>query len=408
MLPPWYIRAMGRAFASARGFASLGVTVLGLGCALIQGCALILGCALIQGCALDDRLLAVADEMGEETASETLAPAPSTDAGSPGAAGASSTPAASSPDGPAPVAGCTGLPMGRCECTVGESTLCGAEYVALGQCADRILICEAPGAWPPASACAPMGPELCDPGALDDDCDGQIDEGCTCINATRQTCNNGGVRVCIGGDWAPCLCEAEGSLDSDQNGVADSAETLLENGTFTSDLSWWDQSQLNHSMTEGILFQHVSADATQLACSGSMLLVSWESTGDNLAAQCVPAGAGTYVASARAFLMANTGSNPLVAALATTGVDPATVSLDLHAVADEYCNGAVLAEQVATTVLDPVVRSWQPLTTTIEAPAGTLGLLVRVHMVADVPTDGDLQDYPVRSARWDNVVLHAL
>ncbi|MEE2643998.1 MAG: hypothetical protein VYD19_03610, partial [Myxococcota bacterium] len=51
--------------------------------------------------------------------------------------------------------------------------------------------------------CAPE--ELCN--RQDDDCDGQSDEGLTCVDGTREVCMESGLsgeRVCVGCEWSGC------------------------------------------------------------------------------------------------------------------------------------------------------------------------------------------------------------
>jgi hypothetical protein len=176
---------------------------------------------------------------------------------------------------------------------------------------------------------------------------------------------------------------------------------LLSNGGFDSDLSGWIQSEVNESMADGLVFDHVSEDASQLACSGSMLLVSWESTASSFAEQCVLAGVDNYVASARAFLVANAGFTPAAASLTTTSVEPAYVSLELAALSTPDCSGTPLDALTASPILDPVLPSWQSMTVQLAAPDGTRSLRLRTSVV--LPASNVL-----RAARWDNVVLHPL
>jgi hypothetical protein len=353
--------------------------------------------ALSMSCAVDDRLPTVAVSANEATPSDETVSG-TTETPGQGTAGTTGAPAANAagPDA------CAGLPLSRCECAVGESSTCGAEYVTTGACAARVLVCEAPGTWPPASTCAPMGPELCDPGALDDDCDGQVDEDCACINATTEACADGTERVCANGAWGPCRCGSD-TVDTDQNGVADSAETLVSNGTFSTDLSGWTQSAAAEGTANGIVFARASEDASQHACSGSMLLVAWESTADNYAEQCVLAGADDYAASAQAFLVANEGADPSVPSLVTTGADPAYVQLRLSAFSSRDCQGDPLAEQLVRPSLEPV-PSWQSMAVQLVAPNGTQSLRLRITTVLGSVSD----PVELRSARWDNIVLHAL
>lgn len=361
---------------------------------------------LILGCAVDERELTVADD-GVSSAGEE-APAMDVTVRAPEAPPSSALPETSSAAASSAAAdACAGLPEGRCECVTGASSTCGAEYVTLGSCATRPLVCQAPGTWPPASECAPVGPELCDPGAVDDDCNGEIDEGCACINTAVEVCDGapGAMRVCVGGAWGPCQCALEEELDIDQNGVADSAETLLSNGTFTGDLAGWVQSEADAPGNSRPLFERADDDATQLACSGSMLLISWENSGDNFAEQCVTATSDSYVASAQVLLVANAGFGDTSSELVTTNFDPSVMALELAALASSDCTGTPLTEELASTTLDPFLPSWQLLRVSMAAPAGTQSLRLRLRVVADA--ESGQQSYEQRAARWDNVVLHA-
>jgi len=48
---------------------------------------------------------------------------------------------------------------------------------------------------------------------------------------------------------------------------------------------------------------------------------------------------------------------------------------------------------------------WKTVDHTIDAPAGTASLQIRLRVVAD--DDAGLLQYATHSAQWDNVVLHA-
>lgn len=357
--------------------------------------------------ALDDRTFE-ADQggAGGGAVGEQIAAAGSGGNGTAGTAGAElggSEPAETA-DGVSGAASnpCEGLPASQCECSVGESTTCGAEYASIGACGTRVLLCQEPGVWPPGTNCTPDGPELCDPGAIDDDCDGVVDEDCACINTTSESCGigTGGLRVCADGQWGACQCEAEADLDVDGNGVADASESLVGNGRFTADLAGWLQSQRNNTEVDGVLYEHSAVDAIGASCSGSMLLISTENSGSNFADQCLTESSPSYSAAAQALLIANGGGRST--GVLTTGSDPSFAELSLTAFGSADCSGAPLGEQLERVELTPN-GGWQVLRVSLPAPVGTQGLRVRINTVAD--DEGGLLPYQLRSVRWDNVLV---
>lgn len=126
-----------------------------------------------------------------------------------------------------------------CQCASGETSSCGQLHSALGLCAARELVCTPEGLWPNAASCAPDGPEICDARALDENCDGRVNEICNCAPEATSTCGaiHGAVGVCAArtlicgtaGQWPgeeACtaeqleLCDGQ-ALDEDCDGAVD-------------------------------------------------------------------------------------------------------------------------------------------------------------------------------------------
>jgi hypothetical protein len=122
---------------------------------------------------------------------------------------------------------CDGQTDEGCGCEDGATQACGADT---GECAPGIMIC-AGEAWGTCEGAVGPVDEACD--GLDNDCDGQTDEGCLCVNGETGPCGSDaglcqkGTTTCDGGLWGPCagevapveeVCDGE---DNDCDGQAD-------------------------------------------------------------------------------------------------------------------------------------------------------------------------------------------
>jgi hypothetical protein len=130
---------------------------------------------------------------------------------------------------------CNGVADEGCQCAPGNTRVCGN---SVGQCSFGTQTCAANGTWGGVCVGAVLPtPELCD--GVDNDCNGTIDEGCSCLNGSSRPCGSGvgvcsqGTQTCANGLWGVCAgsvgpvydgppnrCDA---LDNDCNGIIDDA-----------------------------------------------------------------------------------------------------------------------------------------------------------------------------------------
>jgi hypothetical protein len=125
---------------------------------------------------------------------------------------------------------CDGNVDEDCDCRVGDTRECGPETV--GACHRGVQTCQ-DGQWAPCTGAVEAGTEECGNG-LDDDCNGETDETCTCVPGAEQACGEDrgectpGRQVCDAtGEWGDCdgqvgpFDEVCNGLDDDCDGTAD-------------------------------------------------------------------------------------------------------------------------------------------------------------------------------------------
>lgn len=108
---------------------------------------------------------------------------------------------------------CNGTPNEGCDCIIGEAETCDVLYSSLGICGTQSLVCNSSGHWPAVSACDAMATlESCDD-AVDNDCDGTVNQAATCP-CTAAPCQNDGVCSQVGGLYS-CDCTGTGFIGDD-------------------------------------------------------------------------------------------------------------------------------------------------------------------------------------------------
>jgi hypothetical protein len=138
----------------------------------------------------------------------------------------------------ADAADCSLGPAEGCACTAeGTESACGTET---GSCVTGMMKCLG-GHWGECRGQVDPMPEDCN--GVDDDCDGQSDEGCTCGEGATLPCGTdegacvGGVQRCEGGKWSSCVgsvlpaSETCNAMDDDCDGATDEGCSCVDGNT---------------------------------------------------------------------------------------------------------------------------------------------------------------------------------
>jgi len=79
-------------------------------------------------------------------------------------------------------------------------------------------------------------PELCD-GVLDENCDGNVDEGCNCVSGEVRTCGTSdiglckyGTQSCVNGEWGACLGDTGPTSDNNCDGHDNNCDGKIDEG----------------------------------------------------------------------------------------------------------------------------------------------------------------------------------
>ncbi|MBT3324125.1 hypothetical protein HN681_04830 [archaeon] len=102
---------------------------------------------------------------------------------------------------------CDGEVDEDCTCIIGDTRDCGEN---IGVCKAGVQTCQTDGAWSLCYGASYAASQIEDCNGLDDDCDGQVDEGCSCVGGSTQDCGSTvgacevGTQTCTEGEWGSC------------------------------------------------------------------------------------------------------------------------------------------------------------------------------------------------------------
>ena len=136
---------------------------------------------------------------------------------------------------------CDGEVDEGCECVEGARQACstGPEGTRdVGACVSGSQTCVG-GAWSTCEGEIAPTTETCN--GIDDNCDGEVDEGCECVNDTQRACYSGppgtqdagvcvaGTQTCVDGTWSTCADEVTPTTET-CNGVDDDCDGEVDEG----------------------------------------------------------------------------------------------------------------------------------------------------------------------------------
>jgi len=141
---------------------------------------------------------------------------------------------------------CDGQVDEACVCTPNDTRDCGS---GLGVCKAGVQVCQEDATWSLCFGASYAASEIEECNGFDDDCDGNVDEGCGCVSNTTQSCGSDvgscqfGLQSCANGSWGSCTGDIEpfpeicgDLLDNDCDEQVDSEDDTCAESTFTLDL----------------------------------------------------------------------------------------------------------------------------------------------------------------------------